>query len=60
METKATLKVVRTREKCVLIYWKIENATLSSLSGMGIKNGKVSWKGGVWQSPLKLSNKNKT
>ena len=31
METKATLKLVRTRIKCVLICSEIENATLSSL-----------------------------
>ena len=31
METKVTLKVVRTRVKRVLIYSKIENAVLCSL-----------------------------
>ena len=33
VETKATLKVVRARVKCVLIYSKIENATLCCYHG---------------------------
>ena len=38
METKTTLKVVRTRIKRVLIYLKIENATLSSLPWTQVAN----------------------
>ena len=38
METKATLKVVRTRVKCVLIYSNIETATLCSLLRTQVAN----------------------
>ena len=38
VETRATLKVVRTREKRVLIYWKIEHATLCSLPWTQVAN----------------------
>ena len=38
METKATLKVVRARVKCVLIYSKIEKATLCSLPRTQVAN----------------------
>ena len=39
-ETKATLKVVRTRVKRVLIYSKIENAALWSLPWTQVANFK--------------------
>ena len=38
MKTKATLKVVTTRIKRVLIYSKIVNATISSLPGTLVEN----------------------
>ena len=38
MKTKATLKVVRARVKCVLIYLNIENATVCSLPGIQVAN----------------------
>ena len=38
METKATLRVVRTRVKYVLVYLKIENATLCSLPWTQVSN----------------------
>ena len=37
-ETKTTLIVVRTREKQVIIYWKIERATLCSLPRTQVAN----------------------
>ena len=38
METKASLKVVRTRAKRVLVYSKIENTTLSALPWTQVAN----------------------